>query len=253
MLLFKYIFIFRLTAMSWSFRRTVFSSVVCYGQRGDRQRSREMTSKHRKETKFKNNFIMKKTSIILCVLALITVSYGQAIKSQNLESIKIKKSKDGNIIMERIGNSIYIHFYEKETRRYMDITPLMSPDEFIRISNRIAAICYSKEEVQKPALDYWRYDHNLFGRIATSHELSPYWDPYPRYDIDIDAYSFVYYPKGNNVDIKNYWLDIWNFNVPDYQENHVYVRVVYDHFTDIMTDEELFETSEIQIKKLQKL
>jgi len=61
--------------------------------------------------------------------------------------------------------------------------------------------------VQKPFLDYWRYDHKHFGEITSSRELSLHWDPYPRYDIDIDGYSFVYYPKGNNVDITNYSLD----------------------------------------------
>jgi len=175
------------------------------------------------------------------------------------ESVKIKESEDGNIIIERIGNSIYVRFYNirswssgGETRRYMDVTSLMNPEEFIRIGERIASIGRT-EMVQKPFLDYWRYAHNRFGRISSSRELSPYWDPYPRYDIDIDEYSFVYYPKGNNVDITNYSLNIWNFNVPNYQEGHIYVRIVYYDFTDSMTDEELLEVSRTKIEILKEL
>jgi len=176
------------------------------------------------------------------------------------ESMILKKSEDGNFIVERLGNSVYVRMYNvyttatgrDETRRYMDITPLMSPAEFKRISKRIATIGW-KEMVQKPALDYWRYNDSRFGRIATSHELSPYWDPYPRHDINIGKYMFIYYPKGNRVNIADYYLSVWNYNVPDYQEGHVYVKIDYDISADTMTDEELFEASRIQIENLKEL
>jgi hypothetical protein len=132
---------------------------------------------------------MNKTVIILSILALLAGSCRQTIKSQNMESIKLKESEDGNYLMERIGNSIYVRYYN-ETRRYMDITPLMSPDEFMRISNRIATIG-NKEMVQKRYVDYWCYGHNYPKYITTSRELTPYWGPYHCYDIWIDEYYFM--------------------------------------------------------------
>ena len=200
-----------------------------------------------------------RAGLLIFVLIFILACYNT--KTRGLETVILKESEDGNAVVEQIGDSVYVRLYNLrswggggETRRYMNITSLMSADEFICISNRIAAIG-TKEIVQKPALDFWRY-----GSIKTSHELSPYWT-YPRYDIEIGeapggnyGYIFMYYPKGYNVDITNYSLDLWNFGVPNYQEGCVYVMITYyNDFKDSMTDKELFEISRMQIETLKKL
>jgi hypothetical protein len=199
---------------------------------------------------------MKKIAIILlCAFAFIEDGYGQAIKSQNMESIKLKESEDGNIIMERKGNSIYVRFNHGdwiETRQYMDVTSIINADEFITISEKIAKKGKDvRSLMQKPNIESWEYKGVEFIR-----ELSPYWDPCPRHDIKIDVYTFVYVPKGgDHLDIAKYRLNEWNFHVPDYQEDHVYIRIVIDSMTtyEDMTDEELLEASRMQIKKLKKL
>ncbi|GBU22909.1 hypothetical protein R80B4_02822 [Fibrobacteres bacterium R8-0-B4] len=178
-----------------------------------------------------------------------------------LDKMKLRESVDGKIIVEQIGKSVYVRFHDirsfgggGETRRYMDITPLMNYDEFIRISNRIATIGQSII-VQKPHTDVWKLDN-----FSLSQELSPYWDPFPRYDIkienvfnDYDYFLFICHPKGY-VGIKNYRLDVWNFGVPNYVEKHIYVMIQYSNdFKDLITDEKLFEISRIQIERLKKL
>jgi len=173
-----------------------------------------------------------------------------------LEPVKIKESDDGKIIAEQIGNSIYVRFYNitgwdsDETRRYMDITSIMSADEFAGICKRIVNAGRDVSVfMQKPNIESWDYDGILFTR-----ELSPYWDPHPRSDITINEYTFVCYPGGGDgLDIARYRLDIWNFHVPNYREGHVYVRIVYDDEMETMTDEELLEASRIKIETLKSL
>ena len=179
----------------------------------------------------------------------------QPFNEKTMDSVKIKESEGGDIFLERIGNSIYVRFFydHPETRRYMDITSLMNADEFMRISNRIAALGEALI-VQKPSVNIWEY-----GIFSTAHELPPYWEC-PRYDIYISnendkKFMFIYYPEGYDVDIERYWLDVWNFNVPGYRKGHVYVMIYSDtnRFTDSLTDEELFQASEIQIQNLMKI
>jgi len=200
--------------------------------------------------------MMKAKPVIIILIFIVCVS-----KTGGLESVILKEGENGDIVLEQIGNSVFVRFFNLrtwggggETRRYMDITPLMGPDDFIKISNRIKTLG-REEMVQKPHLGFWR-----FGNFSTAHELSPYWDPYPRYDISTEKnssgneYMFIYHPKGYDVDIENYRLSIWNFNVPNYQEGHVYVLITYfNDFTDSMTDEELFEASREQVEILKGL
>jgi len=167
----------------------------------------------------------------------------------------ILENDDGNLKLEQIGSSMYVRFYNKgsngsagETRRYMDITPIFCPDKFNRNSERIMNIGRNVGSfMQKPHIESWEYNG-----ISFTRELSPYWDPYPRHEIEINEFTFVYYPNGENVDVTGYWLDIWNFNVPGYRKDNVYVRKLYDGITDLMTDEELFNASEMQIQNIDK-
>jgi hypothetical protein len=144
--------------------------------------------------------------------------------------MKLKESENGKIIIEQIGNSIYVRFYEltswgsDETRRYMDVTSIINASEFISISEKIANVGIDvRNMMQKPFIESWDYNG-----ISFTRELSPYWDPHPRHDIKINEYTFLYYPiGGDQLDIERYSLNMWNFHVPNYQKGHVYVRIVY--------------------------
>lgn len=170
--------------------------------------------------------------------------------------MRLKESENGKIIVEQIGNSVYIRFYNittwgsDETRRYMDITSMMSACEFIDIGEKITNIGIDvRNYMQKSFIESWDYNG-----ISFTRELSPYWDPHPRHDIEINGYTFVYYPDGGDkLDIERYNLNIWNFHVPNYQKDHIYVRIVYNSVIDSMTDEEFFEESKNQINNLKNI
>jgi len=190
---------------------------------------------------------------IFCLCLLFFVTFPA---KAEVERMILKESDDGRIIIEQIGSSLFVRFFSitnwgsDKTRRYMDITSIMSVADFVNISEKIRS---AGREVsfmmQKPHIESWDYCD-----ISFTRELSPHWDPHPRYEIEIDEYTFVYYPGGGHgLDVARYGLSIWNFHVPNYQEGHVYVMVIYSDVTDSTTDAELLEQSRTRIEKLMKL
>ena len=179
-------------------------------------------------------------------------------KGKAMDTVKIKESEDGSICMEQIGNSIYIRYYKTDdpiygkedyTVRYMDVTQIIDSKRFIHICKKIEHIG-NYEMVQKPNTDIWSYDHKHLGEIAVVYDFYEFFGQYPRHEIGIDGYSFIYYPKGFDRGIDDFLMNHVNFNVPNYQEGHVYVRNVYQDHMDLMTDEELLNASKIQIQNL---
>jgi hypothetical protein len=161
----------------------------------------------------------------------------------------IMKSEDGKYLLEQVDNSIYFRIIEgsqQENYRYMDVTPIMNEDKFVRISNRIKKIGIN-ENIARPNTDCWSYEHKRFGKIIAVFD---FYQPKPCYRIRINGYEFIYYPEGGfDVREDENLSSTWFYNVPYYQNGHVYI------YTDnsVMTDDELFEACKIEIKNLMKL
>ena len=210
------------------------------------------------------SYVWKKCLLIFVFPCFIFCSkITTKVETETVKSMILKEREDGNFFVEQIGKSIYVHFNKKifythgsdwEIRRYMDITSILNADNFVLISKRIETIGTDISMYSTKAFtNFWEYKHSRFGRILISQEWLTYENPYPRQEIEIDNFAFVYYPKGNNIDIENYLVSTWNFDVPNYKEGHIYVRVVYESSMNSITDEELLEASREKIKNLKKL
>ena len=200
------------------------------------------------------NQILNKYFFVIIYLCLVTTVVAQRTVETEVKPTILKKNESGSIVVEQIANSVYVRFYYtignsniSETRRYMNVTSILTADEFFSISEKIKNLGVDiSRTMQKPAVEGWIYNNIIFVR-----ELSPRWEP-PRYEIKIDRYTFVYYPRGGTrLNIANYYLSTWNFDVPNYQEGNVYVRIVYDDAVDMM-DKELLKTARIKVKTLKK-
>lgn len=163
--------------------------------------------------------------------------------------------EDVSFILKRVGNSVIFAIRNgsersNRTYRYMDVTSTLNADEFIRISDQIKRIGIHVE-VTRPDTHFWVYEHRRFGEIETVNDFG---QPKPRLSIEIDGFEFIYYPEGGfDVREDEELSDTWFYNVPFYQDGHVYVRIEEHHFTDTMSDEELFEATRGRINILRGL
>jgi len=161
---------------------------------------------------------------------------------------------NGNIILEQIGKSLYFRISNdsgKNTIRCMDISSIIDANEFIDIAKRIEK---SGKEilVNRMGVYVWDFEHKLHGAVRLSREWKFTHDKenihYYRHDININGYEFIYYPETiSSIGAANI------YDVPFNKGGSVYVRISYENFVDSQTDDELLETSKIQIENLRKL
>lgn len=207
---------------------------------------------------------MFKRIIIITILSIAACLTACASNKEKIEIHTIASAESDLDLdrIEQIGDSVYIRLYHGDnqwaTRRFVDITSILNAEEFMKLNESISSLGIP-EMVQKPWVDFYRltetdeFSHKVVAanereiEILDGREIG--WK-FPQYLIEIDDTAFIYYPKGfDSADID--FFNSWCHDVPNYQENHVYARIVYNNSEkDSISDKQLIMDAQNYLNKL---